>query len=198
MSVDIGTVRTYEVTSNKDGDDDVRLLQVEFSNSDDLQTVEQIRGSGEDSNPQPGSRVVVLDIGRAYRVAIAIDDGIAPTADEGEKEIYSYDSSLVKKAYIKLAVDGTITVDNSNATIVVDTSGNVTVTANKLILNDETDAAALASLVDQFANNVHSVLYTWIPVPNDGGAAFQTAWKSVFGAVQPTEATSSAKLKTDA
>ena len=104
----IGTVRGSEITKNKDSDENSRILQVELTNSEDLQSIQQISESGEDSNPQPGSRVIVLDLGPAYRVAIATDDGVEPTVDEGEKELYSYNSSLAKQAFMKFLVDGSI------------------------------------------------------------------------------------------
>lgn len=125
--IDIGTIRGSEVTTNKDGDDNVRLLQVEASNPDDLQTVEQIRGSGEDSNPQPGSRCIVLDIGKSYRVVVGVDDGVEPTVSEGEKELYSYDDTLTKKAQITLSVDGAITINNDNAVISILSDGTINI-----------------------------------------------------------------------
>jgi len=127
--IDIGTVRGYEVEKNKDADDDTLLLQVEFMGEDDLQTVELIRGSGVDCNPQPGSRVIVLDITPSYRVAIAIDDGLVPAVDPGEREIYSYDDALAKMAFINLAVDGTITIENGSSSVVtIDASDVINIT----------------------------------------------------------------------
>jgi hypothetical protein len=116
--ITIGTVVGSEITKNKDADEDSRVLQVELTNADDIQSIEQLGQTGEDSNPQPGARVIVLDLGPAYRVAVATSDGITPTAAEGEKEIYSYDANGNKLAYIKLVSDGTVEL-NGNADFAV-------------------------------------------------------------------------------
>lgn len=125
MAIDIGTVKGEEITVNKDGEDNVRLLQVELSNPDDLQTIEQMRQPGDDSPPQPGARVLVVDLGPSYRVAIAFDDGVEPSALPGEKYMYSHDDTYAVQASIYLEVDGTITISNSNGTIAIDASGNI-------------------------------------------------------------------------
>jgi phage gp45-like len=116
--ITIGTVRGSEITKNKDSDENARILQVELTNAEDLQSIEQVSQSGEDSNPQPGSRVIVVDLGPSYRVAVATDDGIEPTVAEGEKELYAYDSSLAKQAYIKILVDGSIELNGDTDTAV--------------------------------------------------------------------------------
>jgi len=106
--VAIGTVRGSEIAENKDADEKSRLLQVEFTNADDLQTIEQLGATGEDSNPQPGARVIVIDLGPSYRVAVALSDELEPEVEVGEKEIYSYDDAGAKLATIKLLNDSSI------------------------------------------------------------------------------------------
>lgn len=104
----IGTVVGSEVTENKDADEKSRILQVELTNSDDVQSIEQLGATGEDSNPHVGARVIVLDLGPSYRVAVALSDEVEPSVDEGEKEIYSYDASANKLAYVKLCSDSSV------------------------------------------------------------------------------------------
>lgn len=104
----IGTITGTETKKNKDGDENVRMLTVEITSATDVQTVEQVCESGEDSHPQPGTRVIVLDLSPSYRVAVAADDGLEPSVSAGEKEFYSYTASLVKQAILKLLADGTI------------------------------------------------------------------------------------------
>ena len=116
--ITIGTVRGSEITKDGDADEKSRILQVEITSAEDLQSVGQVCQSGEDSNPQPGTRVIVVDLGPAYRVAIAADDGIEPSVDEGEKEFYAYDASLAKQSYVKLLVDGSIELNGDTDTAV--------------------------------------------------------------------------------
>lgn len=120
--VAIGTVRGNEVAENKDADEKSRLLQVEFTNADDLQTVELLGATGEDSNPQPGDRVIVVDLGPAYRVAVATSDNVEPASEEGEKILYSYDSAGNKLATMVLKSDSTIELngDADNAVAFAD------------------------------------------------------------------------------
>ena len=205
ISVDIGTVKGYEVAPNKDGDDNVLLLQVEFTNPDDLQTVEWFRSSGVDSVPQTESRVIVVDLADDYRVAIALDDGSEPTVSEGERELYSYDEARTRQAQINLAADGTITINNANTTITIDSSGevtidagsnNVNVNAAKLTLNSSADAAALASKVDLLWSTLDTVFRTaWIVAPMDGGAALKAAYIAAFAT--PPSSVASTKLEVD-
>ena len=109
--VAIGTVRGSEVIENKDADEKSRMLQVELTNADDLQSIEQIGQVGEDSNPQPDARVIVIDLGPAYRVAVASSDDVEPSVSEGEKEIYSYDASGNKLATIILKSDSHVEIE---------------------------------------------------------------------------------------
>lgn len=114
MAIDIGTVQTSEVTKNKDADDNSRMLQVEITNADDLQSIEQYCQVGEDNNPHPGARVIILDLGPSYRVAIAAHDGNPPAASSlGEKYLYSHDSNGTPLAYVYFRDDSTVEVNGT-------------------------------------------------------------------------------------
>ena len=123
--VDIGTVVGFELAPNKDGDDNVRLLQVEFSNPDDIQTVEQFRAPGLDCNPQVGARVITLDLGAAYRVGICFDDGVEPAQDPGGFEAYAFDDSFAKMAWILLGADETVTIANASGSVSIAADGSI-------------------------------------------------------------------------
>jgi len=116
LGIDIGTVVGSELTTNRDGDDTVRMLQVEMTNSEDVQSIEQFRAPGDDSAPQVGARVIVLTLAPAYKVAVAMDDEVTPSASDGEKILYSFDSGGAKQAVITLYTTGQVDI-NGNFTV---------------------------------------------------------------------------------
>jgi phage gp45-like len=65
------------------------MLQVEMTGPDDIQDVEWQTPAGEESSPPDGAMVFILSIGKAFKVAIACDDGFEPEISTGEKQIYS-------------------------------------------------------------------------------------------------------------
>lgn len=85
----LGRVTGREITTIRDSDGPVLLLQVELTNERDIQDVELLRHAGVDYNPPDGSFVVVLPLANAFQVGVAVDDGIEPEVDEGEYEVYS-------------------------------------------------------------------------------------------------------------
>jgi hypothetical protein len=108
-----GTVTGREVGKNRDGDHDRLLLQVQISNADDIQTVEYVSLPGQDENPIDGTRVFIIDAGASYKIAIAADDGIAPAMSEGEKRLYSLDSSGTIQAFINMLKTGIIEINGN-------------------------------------------------------------------------------------
>lgn len=163
--IDIGTVRGYEVTENKDSDTPTRMLQVELTNAEDLQSIEMMEPPGEDSNPQPGTRVLVLDLGPAYRVTVATDDGVTPDAGVGEKKLYSYDSSGNVLAYVYFRSDGVLEVNGNSDYAVSYTKMKEAFDELKSDFND---------LVTQFNSNV-TVFNTHVhPGVTAGGASTST------------------------
>jgi hypothetical protein len=112
--INIGTVTGRSVGKNRDGGDDVLLLQVEISDPDDIQTVQLMTPSGEDDNPIDGSQVLILDIGTAFKAAITVQDGVTPSMATGEKKIYSVDSAGIIKAFINLLASGNIELNGNN------------------------------------------------------------------------------------
>lgn len=102
-----GTIRNTAVKANRDGDNSVRMLDVEMSSPSDLQSV-QLVSIGEDYHPLPGAKVMVAQVGNAWKMAIVLDDGLRPSAGEGEKFIYSLTTAAALAAVIKLRNDSTM------------------------------------------------------------------------------------------
>ena len=103
----IGKVIGSAVDVNRDSDGNVLLLTVEITEGDDLQEIELFRHAGVDYNPPVGSIVVIQTLSDAFKVGVAVDDGIEPEADEGEYEIYSSEGGS-KKARVKCDADGNV------------------------------------------------------------------------------------------
>jgi len=117
MAIRLGTVTGRSTAKNRDGEGNRLLLQVEMSNADDVQTIEMINAPGEDSNPPKGSQVLIVDLGSAFKAAIAADDGVAPSMAEGEKKLYSISAGAVV-AFINLLASGELEL-NGNADFAV-------------------------------------------------------------------------------
>lgn len=113
-----GTVTGREIVKNRDGLTDRLMLQVEMSDTDDIQTVELYNTHGEDNSPIDGTKVIVIDLGSAFKIAIAADDGIVPSMQVGEKKIYSLDSGGAIVAFINYLESGIIEI-NGNADFAV-------------------------------------------------------------------------------
>ena len=106
---EVGTLVGQEIKTNRDGDRQVRILKVQITDDQDIQSSEKMSMPGEDSNPPDDSQVMILSLGDAWKLAIAINDGITPASDleKGEKEFYSSESG-VRKAVLRLVKDGII------------------------------------------------------------------------------------------
>jgi len=108
----IGIIKSREIKKNKDGEQEKILLQVEISDPDDIQTVELMTTSGDDSNPPDESRVFIVDVGGAYKIAIAVDDLITPSMSPGEKNLYSSENGTIK-AFINLLKTGILELNGN-------------------------------------------------------------------------------------
>ena len=108
-----GIVTGSEFKKNRDGGNARLLLQVQITDADDVQTVEYMSPPGEDSNPPDGSKVLIVDVGLAYKIAIAADDNIQPSMQEGEKKLYSISDGSIA-AFINFLQGGTIEINGNN------------------------------------------------------------------------------------
>lgn len=129
MNFSSGKIVGSSIGKNRDGTKNTRLLDVEITDPADIQTVELIGRSGAENNPPVGGRVIIAQVGSAWKIAIADDDGVEPSAGVGEKFLYSTDTAGTQvKAAIKLFNDGKILIDNGPTQVEIDDSGNVTLT----------------------------------------------------------------------
>lgn len=145
MDISTGLVTERKVAINRDGNKAGRLLQVLLTDIRDVQTVQLVGQTGEESNPPNGSLVAVLAESEGMKVAVATADGILPDLGIGGKRIYSTDQTgTVRKADVRLDPDGKITVtgpvaketlfidgkvliENANANIEILANGKITI-----------------------------------------------------------------------
>lgn len=109
----VAKVTGQDVTKNKGSQGNKLVLQLEISSPEDIQSVQLMQSAGENSPPPTGSRVITIPIGtQGYKLAVGVDDGIEPpSAEPGEKKLYSSDGGTVK-AVIYLKKDGTISISS--------------------------------------------------------------------------------------
>lgn len=115
----VGEVKSSEIGKNRDGDLSVRLLQVEISDPDDLQTVQLMTAGGDDYSPPDGSIAVIVKSGDSWKMAVAVDDNVEPADDleKGERELYSSDGGA-RKAKLRLKKDGQQVLNDGGDTAV--------------------------------------------------------------------------------
>ena len=100
-----GIIRSYEIKKNRDGSNNVLMLNVEVSGPDDIQSVEYMSSAGDNHIPAIGSVVTILQAGRAWKIAIASNDQSDFDSSLNESErIIQADGG----AYVKWNDDGTI------------------------------------------------------------------------------------------
>jgi hypothetical protein len=136
--MELGIVKGFKITKNRDGTQDKLLLQVEIIPGD-VRTVEFMGEAGNDTNPAIGSRVIVITPAKGYQIAISSTDDLTPEVDSGEKELYSTDGSS-KLAKLKLNLDSEIEL-NGNADYAVS-------------YND------LNTILTQLVNNINTIFVT--------------------------------------
>ena len=108
-----GIVTGREFKKNRDGSNVRLLLRVQITDSDDVHTVEYMSPPGEDSSPPDGSKVLIIDIGSAYKIAIAADDNVEPSMLEGEKKLYSSSSGAIA-AFINFLQGGIVEINGNS------------------------------------------------------------------------------------
>lgn len=110
--IDTGIVTGREITINKDGEEDVEMLQVQMTDDEDIQSVQLMIQAGDDSPPPEDSLVTIVSIAEAYQIAVAVEDNISPTMLPGEKKLYSSAAGVIK-AFINMLSDGTIEINGN-------------------------------------------------------------------------------------
>jgi hypothetical protein len=111
--VKTGTITGRDVAKNRDGENDRLMLQVQLSNSDDIQTVEYVSLPGQDANPKNGTKVFIIEVGPSYKIAIGADDGITPGMDTGEQRFYSVNDAGAIQAFINMLKTGIIEINGN-------------------------------------------------------------------------------------
>jgi hypothetical protein len=108
-----GIVTGREFKKNRDSGNVRLLLQVQITDADDIHTVEYMSPPGEDSNPPDGAKVLIADVGRAYKIATAADDNIEPSMAEGEKKLYSISDGAIA-SFINFLASGIVEINGNN------------------------------------------------------------------------------------
>jgi len=114
MAIEIGRVTGSEIVEDRDSPGKVRMLQVELTDTDDIQNVEFMQPCGDNSAPQPGSYALIIDADSAFRFAIGVDTTIEPDAEAGERELFSYDDNFLKLAKLLLDKIGSLILTPSS------------------------------------------------------------------------------------
>lgn len=137
MDVKTGRVTGRTNSTNKDGADTVRLLQVMITDRSDVQTVQLASLSGDESNPPDGSMVSLVAAGPALKIAVAVADRVTPIMAPGGRRVYSTDDTgATVKSELRLDPDGTVRIINPGATITISPSGAVTIDAGgEIVVN---------------------------------------------------------------
>lgn len=105
----IGRVISSEVTENRETETKVLMLTVEVFAENDAQEVEFFRQPGIDFRPNADATVLIDQISEPWKVAVAADDNIEPSVEEGEIAIYASDGAA-KLSQVRCKADGTVEV----------------------------------------------------------------------------------------
>ena len=99
-----GKVKGFEVKKNRNGTQNVLMLQCEISGPEDLQSVEYMSNAGDNTIPVIGSTVAILIAGPSWKIAVAVSDGseFDNSLVEGDRLLYSKD----RAAIYKIGADG--------------------------------------------------------------------------------------------
>ncbi len=102
MNIIAAKVTGQSIEKNRDGERNVRMLQVEVTEPGDVRKVQQVTWSGDDNSPSEGDDVYLIEVSPTYTLAIGIEDLLEPFVNKGEREIYSQANGIKKaKAYFK-------------------------------------------------------------------------------------------------
>ena len=116
MGVTVGVVTGQSVEAYRGGDQ-VRMLDVQLL-GDFPEKVEWFDITGEDTAPINGDKVVILEVARNYKIAVATKDLITAAVNAGERKLYSRDAAGTVRATIYLKDDGSIEINGNTTTAV--------------------------------------------------------------------------------
>jgi hypothetical protein len=112
----VGKITGREIRKNRDGSRDVILLQVVVNDPQDVQTVQLMSQAGEKHYPRSGDEVVIDEVGKSWKMGMAVDDRIGPdgSSEDGDWEAYSYNASG-RLGRLQLNQDGELVIhDGTN------------------------------------------------------------------------------------
>jgi len=125
MDIRIGIVTGSKVAANGDGAEPGRVLQAIITDVQDTQNVQTCQ-AGDEYHPPNGATVVLSAGGDAYKVALTLDDGIAPVMGKGGRRIYSTDADgAAETAEVRCHPDGKLEVFNDQAGLTMLPDGTV-------------------------------------------------------------------------
>ena len=157
ISIKMGTVTGYKTDTFLDIDN-VQILQVVIENKNDAQPALLINPAQDESAPKINDRVLIIKIGN-FNLAIGGIDGISPVTAQGEKRLYSRDSSGAVAAFLTLLSSGIIELNGNNDNAVrfsaLESGFNT--------LRDNLNSAAFAVTVDP---GTHQGSTTGIVIPS--------------------------------
>jgi phage gp45-like len=184
MAVEFAEVTLLDRGENRDDDGEKTMLQVVITEREDVQDVELINQPGEDSAPLNGTMVLILEIDPAFKVAIAADDGIDKTAEQGEREIYSSKLDELGENAEKLSI------------LKLDKDGNIDLQSDALIkLNGEARDASGVGHEIKVNDSTDEIFVSWIALVT--GAINAAAPGSITTAQTPIDVTGAITTGTD-
>lgn len=98
--IQTGIVTGSKYEKNRDGTRKVLMLQVQLTSKDDIQSVEFLQGANDRFRPDTGVKVLVIQNGPAYKIAIACDDLSLVQVQAGERAIASVVDGDVKSSVL--------------------------------------------------------------------------------------------------
>lgn len=127
MEIRTAIVTGSEVVPTGDGAEPGRVLQAIVTDLVDVQNVATCQ-AGDEYHPPNGVMLVLVAGGSAYKLAVALDDGVAPIMAAGGKRIYSTDATGENvKAEVRCHPDGKLEVLNDQAALTILPDGTITV-----------------------------------------------------------------------
>ena len=110
--IDYGTIQSVTIGTDKDTDKQKYICEVEFSDEEDIRTIQVMNMSGINSRPIEGHKVAIIDLGGGFEVGVCSDDEIDADLEDGETEIFSFDPDGNKLAKLKCNTDSHVVVNN--------------------------------------------------------------------------------------
>lgn len=156
-----GIIRNTRVAKNRDGENQVRILEVEIDDGDDVQTCEFVIAGGIDYHPPIGAKVFLTGEGNAWKIVIGVDDEVVPTVGVGEYKTYSVDTSdpPVIKGFVHLKSDGEIEIDAAGgANVTIEPGGDVVLNSGS---GTAVEFARLKTAFDQLKSDHDSLVSSY-------------------------------------